>query len=83
MLLGVAAADRADRATTLEAGSAMVIYTDGLVERRGVALTESLRWIRGVLDGLQLRSAEELADHVVAQLDGGVEDDVAVLVLRV
>jgi hypothetical protein len=83
VLLGVAAADRADRATTLEAGSAMVIYTDGLVERRGVALTESLRWIRGVLDGLQLRSAEELADHVVAQLDGGVEDDVAVLVLRV
>jgi serine phosphatase RsbU (regulator of sigma subunit) len=83
VLLGVAAAQRADRVATLEPGSAVVIYTDGLIERRGVPLTESIRWLAGVLDGQAGRSAEWLADHVIGRLEGVVEDDVAVLVMRV
>jgi hypothetical protein len=83
VLLGVAVAQRADRVTILEAGSAVVIYTDGLIERRGVALTESLAWLTGVVGGQERRSAEALADHVVDQLDAVVEDDVALLVMRV
>jgi hypothetical protein len=83
VLLGISAAtDRTDHVVTLEPGASVVIYTDGLIERRDVSLTESLRWLTGVLEGHPGLTAEELADHIVGQLDDAVEDDVALLVLR-
>jgi serine phosphatase RsbU (regulator of sigma subunit) len=82
VLLGIAATARTDHVVTLEPGASLVIYTDGLIERRGVSLTESLRWLAGVLEGHPGLGAEELADRIVGQLDEAVEDDVALLVLR-
>ncbi len=75
-------AERADHTTTLEPGSTVVLYTDGLVERRDAPLQDGLEWLRTTLEQLHHLSAEELCDALLAQLDGSPEDDVALLVLR-
>jgi serine phosphatase RsbU (regulator of sigma subunit) len=66
----------------LEAGASVVLYTDGLVERRGTPLRERLARLTRILEGQHERTAEELCDLLIADLDGVVEDDVALLVLR-
>ncbi|CAA9418624.1 MAG: Serine phosphatase RsbU, regulator of sigma subunit, partial [uncultured Quadrisphaera sp.] len=74
---------RADHEHPLPTGSTLVLYTDGLVERRGqhlgVAITALARTLRG-LAGLPL---EELCDALLERtLPGAHEDDVALLALR-
>ena len=81
-MLGIAPADRRDHRVTLKPGAAVVIYTDGLIERRGVSLTDSLRWLVGELDGCADMSAEAIADHVIDRIEEPAEDDIALLVLR-
>jgi serine phosphatase RsbU (regulator of sigma subunit) len=83
VLLGLTTGDRADHSVPLEPGSALVLYTDGLVERRGIPMEERLDWLARALEGRQALNAEELCDHLVAALDDDVDDDVALLVLRV
>jgi hypothetical protein len=64
------------------AGSTVLMFTDGLIERRGESVDEGLERLRDVL-GSAWMPAGELAPHVVAQLvDGGAPDDVAVLVAQ-
>lgn len=86
VLLGlVPDARRADHRVSLEPGSSVVFYTDGLVERRGVPLDDSLAWLIGALEGQQHLSAEKLCEHLLDDVDdvGDVlEDDIALLVLR-
>jgi serine phosphatase RsbU (regulator of sigma subunit) len=83
LLLGLQAAPRTDHTAELSPGDTLVLYTDGLVERRGVALDQSLGWLVDLLRDQQHLSAEALCDHVLGTLQGPVEDDVALLVLRV
>lgn len=82
-LLGLGRRERDDHAVLLEGGDTVVFYTDGLVERRGIPLQQRLEWLTSVLHGRQELSAEELCDHMLAQLGNRTEDDVALLVLRV
>jgi serine phosphatase RsbU (regulator of sigma subunit) len=81
-LLGIGAARRSDHAGTLAPGAALVLYTDGLIERRGVPLQESMEWLVGVVEGHAELSAAALADRVMRELGDDVEDDVALLVVR-
>jgi serine phosphatase RsbU (regulator of sigma subunit) len=81
-LLGLGDGERADQTVSLEPGSSVVFYTDGLVERRGTPIQERLDRLIGVLAGRQGCNAEELCDHLLSQLDEAVEDDVALLVLH-
>jgi PAS domain S-box-containing protein len=70
-------------AVTLEPGDTLILYTDGLVERRGISLDEGLETLeRSACESM--RSLEELLDHIVGQLLEGESptDDVAVLALR-
>ena len=69
-------------AIRIEAGSALVLYTDGLVERRGEVLDVGLaRLLRAVASGDN--EPEDLATRIVTDLVAdGAEDDVAVLVGR-
>jgi serine phosphatase RsbU (regulator of sigma subunit) len=83
VLLGLGEAARNDHALMLPPGAALVVYTDGLIERRGVSLVDSLDWLAETLRGHDGSTAEQLCDHVIGQLDDAVEDDVAMLVLRV
>ncbi|MDF9716161.1 serine/threonine-protein phosphatase [Nocardioides sp. ChNu-153] len=83
LLLGVdASVPRADHVLLLEPGSALVLYTDGLVERRGETLDVGTDRLRATLTGRQDLDADALCDLLVDGLDVR-EDDVAVLVLRV
>jgi serine phosphatase RsbU (regulator of sigma subunit) len=76
-------AEYQDHELRLEPGDALVLYTDGLVERRGAAIDEGL----AVLEALPgpYPDAASLLDAVLATLPaGGVPgaDDVTVLLLR-
>jgi PAS domain S-box-containing protein len=67
----------------LEAGSLAVLYTDGLVERRGEDLelgVHALARLAGRLDGPVTGIPEELVGVLLPE---GPDDDVAVLVARV
>ncbi len=81
-LLGLGHGEQADHAAVLEPGTSVVFYTDGLVERRTTPLQERLEWLTAVLHGCPTLSPEELCDHLLAQLDQTVADDIALFVLR-
>jgi hypothetical protein len=74
---------RAEIETALEPGATLVLYTDGLIERRRTAITDSIAWLTGVLEGQQHLTAEQLCNHLLAVAGADLEDDVALLVLRV
>ena len=83
LLLGLnVGTERSDHALVVEPGESLVIYTDGLVERRGEAIETGLAWLVDALEGQQDRTAEELCDLLLGQLSGRAEDDVALLVMR-
>jgi serine phosphatase RsbU (regulator of sigma subunit)/anti-sigma regulatory factor (Ser/Thr protein kinase) len=67
----------------LEAGDTIMLYTDGLVERRGRTLDEGLDELEASAQSGPAE-LEALLDHVVASLLGDemTRDDVAVLALR-
>jgi hypothetical protein len=67
----------------LPAGSVLVLYTDGLVERRDEAIDRSLERLRALAAGHAGESAGELADTLLGALADAPADDVAVLCLRV
>jgi anti-sigma regulatory factor (Ser/Thr protein kinase) len=64
-------------------GSLLFLYTDGLVERRGTPLLESLELLRGVI-ATGPQEPEALCDHVREQLLGSAppRDDVAFVAIR-
>lgn len=83
LLLGLdPATGRADHELELPTGATVVLYTDGLIERRGESLDDGLEHLRrtgGQLAGLP---AERLADALLDQLAGNADDDIALLTLR-
>ncbi|WP_051223849.1 SpoIIE family protein phosphatase [Conexibacter woesei] len=82
LMLGAGRHERADHEVVLEPGATVVFYTDGLIERRSASLDDGMAWLTRVLAGQDGRDAEAVCDHVLAQLPGVVEDDVALLTLR-
>jgi serine phosphatase RsbU (regulator of sigma subunit) len=73
---------RADHVHVLLPGSTVVLYTDGLIERRGVSIDQGIDWlVRTVADAAPL-PLEEFCDRLLAELCGAVEDDVALLAVR-
>jgi serine phosphatase RsbU (regulator of sigma subunit) len=70
-----------DHRIDLPDGSTVVLYTDGLIERRGAQLTAGFDWLVGELQGRHEMDLESLCDHL---LSGIVEpdDDIALLLLR-
>lgn len=86
LLLGLdPAVQRVESVVTLERGATLLMYTDGLVERRGRPLHEGLEELSDALCDLAARqpSLERLCDEVIRRmLPAGREDDVAVLGVR-
>ncbi|HEX2504483.1 MAG TPA: SpoIIE family protein phosphatase, partial [Miltoncostaeaceae bacterium] len=68
---------------TLAAGAAVLAYSDGLIERRGGELARNLAALAAIAGGAPRWSAEQLlhAIRVAALPQGGVEDDVVMVVV--
>jgi PAS domain S-box-containing protein len=63
----------------MEAGSTLILYTDGLVERRGQSIADGMAKLREAAETAPT-GVEPLLDHVIASLvDAVAEDDVALL----
>jgi anti-sigma regulatory factor (Ser/Thr protein kinase) len=71
-----------EQVVELSAGSAVLLYTDGLVEDPGVDVDVGLAALQAAATG-PVDSAEELCDRVLGLLgrDGGHDDDTAMLAL--
>jgi serine phosphatase RsbU (regulator of sigma subunit) len=66
----------------LEPGAMLLLYTDGLVEKRGESIDAGLERLRAAAEGAPAH-ADALCDRVLeALIAGGREDDVAVLAVR-
>ena len=84
LLLGLDAdAVRADHVHGLPAGATVLLYTDGLVERRGASIDEGLSWLAQTAAEFAALGPAELCDAVLGMVGGHAEDDVAVLAVRV
>ena len=83
LLVGAAlGTDRTTFEVAVERGSVLVLYTDGLVEHRGRGLEDGLQALQDALAGAP-GDAQGISEHLLAELAGDLEDDVALLVLRV
>jgi hypothetical protein len=65
-------------------GAAVIIYSDGLVERRGEDLSTGLQRLLDVVASAPAGTASDIADHVLDKMLGGSggSDDTALVVIR-
>lgn len=83
LMLGVVPYERHDHAATLAPGETLLLFTDGLVERRGETIKESLVRLGSVLSGVASAPVGDLVDVVLAEMEAtGERDDIAVLAVR-
>ncbi|MEU7765685.1 SpoIIE family protein phosphatase [Nocardia sp. NPDC049190] len=75
---------RPEATTALTPGSTLVLFTDGLVEQRGVDIDDGFAKIASVLADTSARLPREVADAVLSRLRpaAGYDDDVAMVVYR-
>ncbi len=73
---------RHDHHVVLAPDSTVLLYTDGLVERRDTPLQEGLAWLAATVGELAHLPVDELCDALLALVGDRVEDDVALLALR-
>ena len=84
LLLGVdPGAQRTEHVLPLHPGDTLVLYTDGLVERRDSDLDEGLGRLVAAATELAGEPVDTLADALLSRLAPEADDDVALLVLRV
>ncbi|SDF46740.1 Serine phosphatase RsbU, regulator of sigma subunit [Blastococcus fimeti] len=75
---------RTDEVSPLPDGSTLLLFTDGLFERRDMLLDEGRDLLRDLVARSSGLPLEELCDRLLAEMLGpDVEDDVAVLAVRV
>jgi serine phosphatase RsbU (regulator of sigma subunit) len=74
---------RRDGLAPLPTGSTLLLFTDGLFERRGVPLDDGRAQVREILARSADLPLDAMCDRLLAEMLGdGVEDDVAVLAVR-
>jgi hypothetical protein len=74
---------RPDHEHPLPPGSTLLLYTDGLVERRGRDIDEGLRALAEQAASLCGAALDVLCDELIANHGQVFDDDVAILVVRV
>jgi light-regulated signal transduction histidine kinase (bacteriophytochrome) len=84
LLVGVHVdAVRRDHVVTLPRGSTVLLYTDGLVERRDQLFDTGIERLAAELPSLAGRPMDELADALLSRLlPARAEDDVALIAVR-
>ncbi len=84
LLLGVLAqTERQETPASLEAGGTLLLYTDGLVERRGESIDEGLAKLTKTIDSLSGLPLEVMCDRLLEELvPDDHDDDVALVAVR-
>jgi PAS domain S-box-containing protein len=84
LLLGVdPATPRGESVVALDSGTTVLLYTDGLIERRGDDLDEGMSRLREAAAALADRPLDQLCDELLDRLvHGRPEDDVALVAIR-
>jgi PAS domain S-box-containing protein len=84
LMLGVdPSARRTDSVVTVEPGTTLLLYTDGLVEGRDLPLDEGIARLRSALAELAGEPLSVLCDQVIERLrPQGLQDDVALVAIR-
>ncbi|MDX6245902.1 MAG: hypothetical protein QOE76_3625 [Frankiales bacterium] len=74
---------RIESEISVDRGATVLLYTDGLVERRGQSLDEGLARLRDMLEELAELGLDELCDQLLARmLPDRLDDDVALVAVR-
>ncbi|MEU0541910.1 SpoIIE family protein phosphatase [Nocardia sp. NPDC005978] len=75
---------RPEATTAMAPGSTLVLFTDGLVEQRGIDIDERFVDLADELTGAAGQLPREVADAVLDRLrpDAGYDDDIAMVVYR-
>lgn len=76
--------DRPEAVITMPPRSTLLLYTDGLVERRGDPIEDGMARAAHLVEGGRSSELDELADELMSGLEpaGGYPDDVAILLYR-
>lgn len=84
LLLGVdPAAQRTEQVAVLEPGSTLLLYTDGLVERRDQVFDDGVALLGAALAGLRGEPVGRMCDELLTRmLPARAEDDVALVAVR-
>jgi serine phosphatase RsbU (regulator of sigma subunit)/anti-sigma regulatory factor (Ser/Thr protein kinase)/transcriptional regulator with GAF, ATPase, and Fis domain len=75
---------RPEARVTVPAGATLLLYTDGLVERRRVALEDGISRAAEVVQDRRTTALDALADQIMSELapSEGYQDDVVLLLYR-
>ncbi len=73
--------DRGVMRFELEAGDALLLYTDGVVERRGAPIDAGIDWLISEVDRAG-QHPEEICETVLGAVSGAGSDDMALLAVR-
>lgn len=82
-LIGFGSRARTGGRAVLVPGDTLILYTDGLIERRERPLRAGLEALLTVAAGTQAQDAAGIGEELLAALADAPEDDVAVVVVRV
>jgi serine phosphatase RsbU (regulator of sigma subunit)/anti-sigma regulatory factor (Ser/Thr protein kinase) len=74
--------ERREHSVVLEPGSTVLLYTDGLVERRDTSLQVGLDWLADTVADLARLEVSDLCEALLGLVGDEVEDDVALLLVR-
>ena len=81
--IGEAGIDYEDATIDFAAGDTLVLYTDGLIERRGETIDIGIERLRRAVESRSGMRPEELCDAVLSAVGlEQPEDDIAVLVMQ-
>jgi anti-sigma regulatory factor (Ser/Thr protein kinase) len=75
---------RPENRITMPARATLLLYTDGLVERRGSSIDDGMDRAADLVQEGRSQTLDEVADHLMSRLEpgGGYPDDVAMLLYR-
>lgn len=75
---------RPETSTVMPPRATVLLYTDGLVERRGISIDDGMARAADLIQDGRSESLDEVADDLMSRLEpgGGYSDDVAVLLYR-
>jgi PAS domain S-box-containing protein len=77
-------ASRPQASVVLPPGSTLMLYTDGLVERREMSIDEGIARVSATVAGGMNLSVDAVADAVLAEMApaSGYDDDIAIVIYR-